>query len=141
MRTRIETSRLNPRPFELSDVEVPFEWLHDPIVMRFPPTGPDKSPQQTTARVAGFIEHQKTHGFSKWLNLDRDSTVAIGDSGLLVLPDYGWVDLGFRLAQSYWGKGLATELASAWVRAAFDKFHLTQLGAFVHPRTLLRSGF
>jgi Acetyltransferase (GNAT) domain len=36
-----------------------------------------------------------------------------------MLKDYGWIDLGFRLAQPSWGNGLATEVASAWVRAAF----------------------
>ena len=55
------------------------------------------------------------------------------DSGLLVLKEYSWIDLGFRFAQPYWGRGLATEVASAWVRAAFDEFGLSRLGAFVHP--------
>jgi RimJ/RimL family protein N-acetyltransferase len=32
-------------------------------------------------------------------------------SGLLKLQEYGRIDLGFRLAQPYWGKGLATEAA------------------------------
>jgi|GEM_PF-2470597 len=47
----------------------------------------------------------------------------------------------------YSGKGLATEAASAWVRAAFDDFHLDRLGAFVHPgnvasiRVLEKLGF
>jgi len=64
-----------------------------------------------------------------------------------VLKEYGWIDLGVRLAQSYWGKGLATEAASAWVRAAFSEFHIDRLGAFVHPgnvvsiRVLEKLGF
>jgi len=93
------------------------------------------------------MDHQKAHGFSKWLVLDRSSGVAIGDSGLLVFQDYGWIDLGFRFAQQCWGKGLATEAASAWVRAAFDEFRLNRLGTFVHPenaasiRVLEKMGF
>ena len=73
--------------------------------MQFTPAGPDKSVEETRARLIGHQNHQKAHGFSKWLILERDSGVAIGDSGLLVLQDYGWVDLGFRFAQPYWGKG------------------------------------
>jgi [ribosomal protein S5]-alanine N-acetyltransferase len=133
-KVRIETDRLILRPFELSDAEAAFGWRGDPVVVCFTPTGPDKSVEETRARLAIYIEHQKAHGFSKWLVLDRDSGVAIGDSGLLVLP--GWIDLGFRFAQPYWGKGLATEVASAWVRAAFDIFHLSRLGAFVHPENV-----
>jgi len=136
MRARIETNRLILRPFELSDAQAAFGWLGDPVVMRFTPTGPDKSIEETKTRLVAFVNHQQAHDFSKWLVLDRDSGVAIGDSGLLVLQDYGWIDLGFRFAQQYWGKGLATEAASAWVRAAFDEFYLKRLGAFVHPENV-----
>ncbi len=136
MRTTIETNRLILRPFESGDAEAAFAWFGDPVVMRFIPTGPDASPQQTKVRLAKYHEHQTAHGFSKWIILDRGSARPIGDGGLLVLKEYGWIDLGVRLAQSYWGRGLATEAASAWVRAAFDDFQLDRLGAFVHPENL-----
>src|SRR5260370_21285804 len=51
------------------------------------------------------------------------------------------------ISQSYWSKGLATEAASAWVRAAFDDFHIDRLTSFVHPgnvgsiRVLEKLGF
>jgi RimJ/RimL family protein N-acetyltransferase len=137
MQDRIETVRLILRPFGASDAESAFGWLGDPVVMRFTPMGPDKSIEETKAKLAFFMQHQKAHGFSKWLILDRASGVGIGDSGLLVFEDYGWVDLGFRFAQPYWGKGLGTEVASAWVRAAFDEFRLIRLGAFVHPENVV----
>jgi len=92
--------------------------------------------EETITRLTGYQNHQKAHGFSKWLTLERDSGVAIGDSGLFVLPEYGWIDLGFRFAQPCWGKGLATEVASARVRAALDEFRVGQLGAFAHPKNL-----
>ena len=134
MQDRIETERLILRPFEASDAEAAFGWFGNPTVMRFTPMGPDKSIEETKAKLTFFMDHQKAHGFSKWLILDRTSEVAIGDSGLLVLKGYGWIDLGFRFAQPYWGRGLATEAAAAWVHAAFDQFRLTRLGAFVHPK-------
>ena len=136
MHAAIETSRLILRPFGPSDAQAAFGWFGDPVVMRFTPTGADKSVEETITRLAGYQNHQKVHGFSKWLILERDSGIAIGDSGLYVLSEYGWVDLGFRFAQSRWGKGLATEVASTWVRAAFHEFRLGQLGAFSHPENL-----
>lgn len=136
MRATLETSRLILRPFESGDVEVAFGWFGDPVVMRFTPTGPDTSIDQTKARIANYQKHQTTHSFSKWIILERRLGGAIGDSGLLKLEDHGWIDLGFRLAQSYWGKGLATEAASAWVRAAFDDFHIDGLKALVHPENV-----
>lgn len=101
--------------------------------MRFTPTGPDTSIGQTKTRLAKYQEHQIAHGFSKWVIVDRSTGRPIGDSGLIELQDYGWVNLGFRLAQPYWGKGLATEAAKAWVRAAFDELSLDRLTALVHP--------
>jgi len=136
VRATIETSRLILRPFESNDVDAAFTWFGNPIVMRFTPTGPDTSIEQTKARVAKYQEHQAAHGFSKWIILDRRLGRAIGDSGLLMLQEYRWIDLGFRLAQPYWGKGLATEVASVWVRAAFDDFHIDRLTAIVHPENL-----
>jgi len=133
VRAIIETSRLILRPFESSDAEAAFAWFGDPIVMRFTPTGPDTSLDQTKARLTSYQEHQTTHGFSKWIILDRRLGCVIGDSGLLELREYGWIDLGFRLAQPCWGKGLATEAASAWVHAAFHDLLLDRLTAFVHP--------
>jgi [ribosomal protein S5]-alanine N-acetyltransferase len=147
VRTLIETRRLILRPFESDDVEAAFAWFGDPIVMHFTPSGPDTSIEQTKARLANYQKHQTEHGFSKWIVLDRHLGRPIGDSGLLVLQEYGWIDLGFRLAQPYWGQGLATEAACAWVRAAFDDFHIDRLTAFVHPenvasiRVLKKLGF
>ena len=130
----IETQRLILRPFEETDAQVAFGWFGDPVVMRFVPSGPDQSIDQTKARIAKYRSHQTTHGFSKWIILERNSSKAIGDSGLLVLDDYGWIDFGFRLARSAWSRGFATEAAAAWIRAAFDEFHLDRLVAFTHPQ-------
>jgi ribosomal-protein-alanine N-acetyltransferase len=99
----LETSRLILRPFDSGDLEAAFGWLGDPTVMRFTPTGPDTSIDQTKARLANYQEHQTKHGFSKWIILDRRLGRPIGDSGLLKLEEHGWIDLGFRLAPSYWG--------------------------------------
>ena len=137
MRSTIETRRLILRPFKSDDVEAAFAWFGDPIVMRFTPTGPDTSIEQTKARLAHYQEHQTEHGFSRWIVLDRHLGRPIGDSGLLALQEYGWIDLGFRLAQPYRGQGLATEAARAWVRAAFDDFHIDRLIAFVHPENVV----
>src|SRR6266404_1914347 len=136
VRPTIESRRLILRPFVSGDTEAAFAWFGDAIVMRFTPTGPDTSVEQTKARLGKYEEHQTAHGFSRWIILDRRLDRAIGDSGLLKLEEQGWIDLGFRLAQSYWGKGLATEAASAWVRAAFDDFHIDRVTALVHPENV-----
>lgn len=132
----IETSRLVLRPFASSDAEAAFEWFGDPTVMRFTPSGPDESVDQTRLRLAKYQEHQVVHGFSKWIVLDRRTSRGIGDAGLFCLADYDWIDFGYRLAKPYWGKGLATEMGLAWMLAAFGQLHVDQLTAFVHPENV-----
>jgi len=144
---QIETTRLILRPFNDDDVEEAFHWFGDPLVMRFIPSGPDQSIEPTTRRVDGYLKHQAEHGFSKWAIIDRESLRLIGDSGLLVLSDYGWIDLGFRISREFWGRGFASEAAFAWVRSAFENHVIAELGAFAHRdnvaahRVLGRVGF
>src|SRR5260370_20472574 len=70
VRTTIQTSRLILRPFESGDVEAAFAWFGDPIVMRFTPTGPDTSVEQTKARLGKYEGHQTAHCFSRGVLFD-----------------------------------------------------------------------
>lgn len=133
MHSFLETPRTHLRPFSLSDTEAVFSWMSDTEVMRFIPLGPDNTLDQTSARLSKYIGHQKTHGFSKWLIIDRESNRPIGDSGFYFLPDGKRVELGYRLSRSHWGLGLATEVASKWIEVADDFLTEETLFAFAHP--------
>ena len=147
MNHSILTSRLRLRPFGADDVQPAFEWLGDPAVMHLTPNGPDKDFRQTAARIRRYRLHQLRRGYSRWILIERASGRPIGDAGLLFLDEYRWIDFGYRLAQPFWGKGLATEAASAWVEKAFGELKLDRLVAIVHPenrasmRVLQKLGF
>jgi len=133
MNAPIETERLRLRPFISDDVQIAFSWFSDPLVMQFTPSGPDSSVLQTAARIANYQNHQSEHGFSKWVIIERASDRRIGDAGLLISPEHGWIDFGYRLARPFWGQGLATEAAWAWIGKAFGELKLNRLTAIVHP--------
>jgi len=132
----IQTERLHLLPFTADDAEAAFGWFGDPEVMQFVPKGPDTLLEATRRRIGNYQQHQVTHGFSKWVIRQRGSVEPIGDSGLLLLDELEAIDLGFRLARPYWGRGFATEAASAWVRVAFLDLGLGRLTAFTHPSNL-----
>lgn len=111
----IETERTRLRSFEDSDAEEAFTWFSDPDVMRFIPCGPDRTIDDTRRRIAGYREHEARYGFSKRIIIHRETGRAIGDSGLFHLPDGKRIELGFRLAKSFWGAGLAVEVGRAWL--------------------------
>lgn len=113
--TLIHTERTVLRPYEDSDVAGAFGWFGDPEAMRFEPGGADRSVADTRERLAAYIAHQREHGFSKWMVLSSGDSRPIGHAGLMVLEETGEIELGYRLLRSEWGKGLATEVARAWL--------------------------
>lgn len=147
MTTKLKTTHLILRPFQATDVAVAAHWLTDAEIMRFMPTGQDHTQEQVAARLARYITHQDRYGYSRWLIFDRSTGEAIGDAGLLLLPETDEVELGYRLVKSRWGQGLATEAAQAWLEYAFAHLGLTELIAFSHPnnsasvRVMQKCGF
>ena len=129
----IETPRLLFRPFQPSDAAIVFPWMTDTEIMQYMPTGQDYTMDQVEARVGRYIAHQEKYGYSRWLMFDRASGEAIGDAGLLYLPATNEVELGYRLVKPWWGKGLATETAQAWLHYAFNELGMTEVIAFSNP--------
>ncbi|MGC4016334.1 MAG: GNAT family N-acetyltransferase [Luteolibacter sp.] len=133
MNLLLETERLILRPFVAGDARASFAWFSDPEVMRFIPNGRDETLDQTSARVGRYIAHQDIHGFSKWMVIDRATGEPIGDAGFVMLPDGVRPELGYRFARSWWGRGLATEVARAWIGVAAPWFGFTRIHAFALP--------
>jgi ribosomal-protein-alanine N-acetyltransferase len=46
------------------------------------------------------------------------------------------IELGYVLAEAYWGKGLATELANALVKYGFEQKSLTEICACTDPENI-----
>lgn len=88
------------------------------------PSGPDASLGQTRTLLAKDQELQIAHGFSKRGVVERNTGDPIEDRRLVVLQNYGWNDLAFRLTQRNCGEGVATDVLSARVHAALDKLGL-----------------
>ena len=57
----------------------------------------------------------------------------LGRAELHPWPQWREVELGYVLAQHAWGRGLATEAASAWLDVAFGTLGLDRLTAVIHP--------
>ena len=101
--------------------------------MRFTPTGPDRSLDQTKARLTNYQEHQTTHGFSKWMILDRRLGCAIGDSGLLELREYVLDRSRLPTCPTLLGQRAGDRGSVCLGSRRFHDLHLDRLTAFVHP--------
>ena len=107
--------------------------------MRYIGTGDSHSEsiEETERRLQGLIDHQDAHGFSLWAVTDRANGTVMGDAGLIHYAHRGPdVELAYRLAKPYWGKGFATEAARAWVEHGFDELTLDRIVAVTHPENV-----
>ena len=124
----VRTARLDMRPIvaESADLLAPvFAKLE---VWRYP-YGRPFSRAETEAFVASQVEHWETLGFGLWLVSHRGSVEALGYVGLAVptfLPEVlPAVEVGWRLDPTVWGRGYATEAATAALAEAFETLRLS----------------
>ena len=111
----------------------------DREVMRYIGAGDahSTSVEDSERRLQRLIDHQERHGFSLWAVTDRETGTVMGDGGLIHLAHRGpEIELGCRLAKPYWGKGYATEVASAWVAHGFEELGLERIVAVTHPENV-----
>ena len=131
----IETDRLLLRRWRDSDRE-PFARMNrDPRVMEFLPAL--LSPDESNALSDRIEDHFAQHGFGLWAVELRASGEFAGFAGLAI-PRFEaaftpCVEIGWRIAPEYWGRGLATEGARAVARDAFDVLGLGQIVSFTTP--------
>lgn len=105
--------------------------LHlDPVVMAT--LGGIRSEETTRENLEEYIAHWDTHGFGLWLLRDRASGAFAGRAGLKRIHVGGAmeIELGYTFLQSYWGQGLATEIAQASVDAAFGPLRMENIVCF-----------
>jgi [ribosomal protein S5]-alanine N-acetyltransferase len=129
---RLDSPRLELRPFRPDDAPAAHRVYSDPEVMRYVATGPLVEVAMTARLLQDYIAHQRAWGFSFWAVVERASGELIGDAGLYRTPA-GEVELGYTLGQSWWGRGYATEAAGAWLEAAFTRLGIDEVVALAEP--------
>ena len=126
------TPRLHLRQWRESDRE-PFAALNaDPAVMEFFPSLQDRA--ASDAGIDAWQSQFASQGWSNWAAELIDSGEFIGFVGLSVprrqLPFSPCVEIGWRLAREFWGKGLATEAALGALRIGFERLTLSEIVSF-----------
>lgn len=128
----LTTPRLILRHWRPDDLE-PFAALNaDPVVMEYMLTRLDRAASDAFAQR--IMDGHARHGFGLWAVEVPGIAPFVGFVGLSV-P--GWqghfmpcVEVGWRLARPYWGKGYATEAAAAAIRYGFAGAGLREIVSF-----------
>ena len=134
----IETERLLLQRWREEDREPFYRMNSDARVMEFFPEYLTQA--QSDSLVDRINEHFKKHGFGLFAAELRKDQTFIGFVGVAV-PSFKvhftpCVEIGWRLAANYWGRGLATEGARAVVKYAFEELALDALVSFTVPRNI-----
>lgn len=133
-----ETERLRLRRWLPEDNE-PFARLNqDPRVMEYFPTVLTR--EESDALIQRINAHFDTHGFGLWASALKETGEFIGFIGLNI-PSFEahftpCVEIGWRLAYEFWGKGYATEGAKAVLTMGFEEFGLSEIVSFTVPKNI-----
>ena len=128
----LETSRLRMRQWREFD-RAPFAAMNaGPAVMEFFASPP--SPAASDASIDAWQAQFAAQGWSNWAVELRESSEFIGFTGLSVprrtFSFSPCVEVGWRLARQFWGRGFATEAARAALRVAFERLSLSEIVSF-----------
>ena len=131
----LTTPRLVLRPWRDDDLPAYAAMNADPRVMQF--FQKTWTPQESAATLARVRDHFDRHGFGKWAVEAPGVAPLVGIVGLGI-PDYDLpfnpcVEMGWRLAAEFWGRGYATEAARAALDFAFCELRLPEVVAFTVP--------
>jgi ribosomal-protein-alanine N-acetyltransferase len=128
----IESDRLLIRPFVAdTDSDAMLDVYGDPEVMRFIPGGALSDIAAVRATLETHARAQQTQGFSCWSVVERETGRVIGDAGFGIFEPTGDIELGYTLARNCWGRGYATEAASACLAAGLTHLVPTRIIAVV----------
>jgi RimJ/RimL family protein N-acetyltransferase len=131
----INTERLLLRRWRPSDRE-PFARLNaDPIVMEHFLSRLDRA--ESDAFVDRIEAYFIANGYGLWAIEVPGEAELIGYVGLAVATFEAHftpaVEVGWRLAREYWGRGFASEAARAAVADGFDRVGLEEIVSFTVP--------
>ncbi|WP_422373926.1 GNAT family N-acetyltransferase [Roseibium sp.] len=132
----LETDRLRLRMWREADLDAFAAICADPAVMRFFPNCLTR--EKTAKLISMGSDCFDKHGvFYSPLEI-KSTGEFIGFAGLDVhsagsLSFAPCVDIGWRLKQSAWGKGYASEAARAWLRFGFETKGYEEILSFTIP--------
>ncbi len=128
----LETDRLKMRQWKKDDRSLFAALNADPAVMEYFPAILDKTESNAMAKKIQHLISRRGWGF--WAVEEKNSHAFIGFVGLHVptaeLPCSPCVEIGWRLMREFWGKGFATEAATAALQVAFEQLVIDEVFAF-----------
>lgn len=130
----LTTGRTQLRRFTQADLWDLYTLNSDPQVMKYVGRNPAVSQGEVQLDLTRYLSYyQKSPHLGVWACADKESGALIGLALLKKLEPTDEIEVGYRFHQSYWGKGIATEVCQALVEHGFNRAGLQKIVAITHP--------
>lgn len=131
---RLQTPRLNLRPFTLADAGHVVQLLNQPSFIRFIGDRGVRTVADAEKYLAeGPLKSYGQNGFGLGCVEETATLTFVGMCGLIKRPELEDVDIGYALLPEFWGQGYATEACAAVLAYAHYTLKLKRLVAIVSP--------
>lgn len=131
MKIHLKTKRFIIRDIELEDAEGMFDMDANPNVHRFLGNKPISKPEEALDIIANIREQYQKFDIGRWAITAKNTNEFVGWTGFKreekLRPECTYVDLGYRLREKYWGRGIATETALACLNYGFKKLNFQEI--------------
>ncbi len=134
MDIKLETERLILREVLPTDEDGLFELDSNPNVQKYLGNKPVQNREEIKKLIQNLRQQYIDNGIARWAVLDKKTEEFIGWSGIKLIQEpmnnhINFYELGYRLIEKYWGKGIATETTIALVNYAFENLQTESLYA------------
>lgn len=130
----LETERLLLRDQRPEDADVLAKMFADEEVMRFIGDGKTYPRSVVEQSIAKWNDYGRKFGYTSWAVVRKEDNAFIGKCGFNRLPDDSDIELAYMLDEPFWGKGYATEIASATLEHGIKKLGMKRVVALVYPQ-------
>ncbi len=127
----IQTERLLLRPATVDDLEAWHAISRDAEEAWF--GAPSSTLDDARGNLEKHMRHQEAHGFGLWAVELRATRKVIGVAGLTHLAEGTEIEVGYRFLREHWGKGYATEAATASIQHGLGELRLERIVAVTLP--------
>jgi len=131
MTIHLETERCIIRDLEDFDLEGLFDLDSNPKVHKFLGNSPISTKKEAQEIIENIRSKYQKFGIGRWAIQDKITNDFIGWTGFKheekLRPDRVYTDIGYRLREKYWGKGIGTETALACLNYGFEALNLEEV--------------
>ena len=129
----LESERLFYRRLTLDDLPWLIELRTADAVKRYLGGDTWQNPDALATRLKFYIECHEKLGFGCTAMGLKSTGELIGSSGLQPLEETGEIEIGYNMAEKYWGQGYGTECCMAWLKYGFEEVGLERIVAIAIP--------